>query len=228
VAFTNANFYSSSSTQSYSCTTADGNYQGFTVNCASAHGADLTDADFSSAYLAGLDLSEAKGAGVRFSDATLVGANLGAIQLSADINGAHSVFTQALLQGSYFVADSSKLSGDVQFTDAFFDFNPNGNSMYILLDGQKHNDFRCSLCDRSDICINPSYGSNFGITGSSDVTCPNGTPGPCGKPRGGLQSPWRSPLDLRSSWYTSDSTFTPASTPSSSCKTAPQPPNQFW
>ncbi len=234
VDFTHANFYSSNPTQNLGCpTTCQGKgckaYSGFTIACATAHDATITQADFSDAYMAGIDLSGAHGTAVTFSATVLVGANLGDLTLGPDPNtGKSSSLVAALLEGTYFTADMSKLTGMVDFSDSYFDFTDGGNGIYILLDGQYHNAFRCALCDRSAICVNPYYGQGFSVPRSPNIVCPNGQnyPNGCGAAKGGADSPWRSPTNLQNAWYQSNSTFTPASNPSATCQS--HPPNQFW
>ena len=79
VDFSYANFYGTNPAGQGPCgTTGTGNYQGFTQGCAAAHGATLSDTNFSDAYLFGVDFTDAEIRGVNFSRAILIGANLGA------------------------------------------------------------------------------------------------------------------------------------------------------
>ena len=97
----------------------------------------MTGANFSSAYLFGVDFTGATTTinGTQFGSAILTGASFAGAQFQVK-GGAAPDFTKALLQGAIF--DSTANLVNTSFLNAFVDFgaatNPNqGNILYLLL-----------------------------------------------------------------------------------------------
>jgi len=202
--FTSSNFYG---TNPGKCNTApspsqcDGpssdGHEGFTCGCSAAYAAKMTGTIFTDAYLYGVDFSEAEGYGVEFSGAILVGSRFTGATLS-NTSGKPSLLQRAFLQGATL---DDALDDSPDLNEAFVDFRPGGNNMYILLDGTHHNQFTCSDCTPatgSDVCVYINYESPTKVPepqSSPTLTCPDGFVGDCGAadPTGGNPH-WKSPI----------------------------------
>ena len=193
------------------------NYEGFACGCASAHGATMRQANFSGTYLYGVDLTAAQIQGVNFAQAVLTGANLNGASISTDPqSGARSTFTRAFLQGTSL--GGAQIKDQPNLSDAFVDFSPHGNNIYILLDGANHNDFACGNCSpptRSPVCVLVNYLGPT-LVPSVPLVCPSGFPGNCGPATAdGSNKAWQSritdlaapPSGVPPAWYEEDSTY---------------------
>jgi uncharacterized protein YjbI with pentapeptide repeats len=248
VDFSYSNFYGDYATAVGACKTALSrdrcneqparNYQGFTCGCAAAHGATMTETKFDSAYLFGVDFTEAKGEAADFGEAVLAGANFSGASFSSNPQGVVASFFRAYLQGANLegaeLGDSPNLSG------AFVDFRPGGNNIYIFLDGINHNQFTCANCTPptgTNVCVLLNYPRPTTVPYNTTLTCPNGDKAVCGPddPNGYNQF-WKSPLDIGNpptgippAWYEDDATYTKAANPNSVCKNAgPDSAILFW
>ena len=225
VDFTNANFYGDlSANASGGCAIV----AGFTSGCASAQGATLVGTIFSGAYLYGVDFAGATIAGAEFSAAVLIGANFSGATLKLDANGKTTSFRGAYLQGSNLDA-AQTLQADL--SQAFFDFNPDGNLIRVLLDGRLHNSFACGNggCappTRTDVCVLVAYPATTVPAGSAQINCPDGAtaaPLGCGAP-GAANRRWMSPWDIGAppqqppAWYRNAATYTPATPDADACR----------
>jgi uncharacterized protein YjbI with pentapeptide repeats len=225
--FSWANFYGDNAPAVLGCSTASPNYQGFTRGCAAAHAATMTGTIFDGAYLYGVDFTNAEGVAVSFEQAVLVGANLSAAKFSPNPDtGARTSLARAFLQGANF--DGATLT-DVDLGDAFVDFRPHGNGIYVLLNGQNHNVFAACptavdpndpkpLCGQ-DVCVAIGYSAPTAVPETTGVTCPDGVSTSCGSADpAGRSSAWKStipsiespPPGVPPAWYDQDATYTKA------------------
>ncbi len=229
VNFTYANFYGTIPVGEKTCQTTQDNYQGFTKECASAHGAILTDTNFANAYLFGVDFTGGEMRGVNFTGAILAAANLAADLSTSTDSGSRTTLFRAYLQGANL--GPAVISDPVSGFEAFVDFRTGGNIMYVYLSGANHNQFACKdACNPpsgADVCAETYYyPTGTTVPGnSSQLTCPDNSAGPCGAadPLGG-NSHWRSPLlakpfpaGLPPFWYAEAPTYPPTS-PETLCK----------
>lgn len=172
VTFADTNFYGESDSL---CAPAN---CGFTSGCATAAGASLNSADFSNAYLSGVDLSGSDPRGAVFSNAILTGVHFDRANLARDpSSNARTDFSGAFIGGTSF-ADATATGST--FTNAYVDFSDTGNCMLFRLAGGHTNftgywneagDSPCVLFAYSNATVPP-------LTDSENV-CPNGGPGPC-------------------------------------------------
>lgn len=220
--FKYASFYSSfaGGTPSFPCKTDD---------CATASGADLTDANFSNAFLFGVDFTGSKTSinGTQFGSAILVGASFNNAKFSAN-GGVPPEFTSAMLSGTQFGA-TANLAG-ATMTGAFVDFgastNQNvGNVLYVVLsaDYTRFRDWEGS----EKPCVQLPYAKFSSLPAAAPLTCPNGLSMACGTGRpgppprgnpnwyGGIQIGTNTPVP---GWYAADATYdtAPVSAPCSS------------
>ena len=218
-----ANFYGDvPANNANGCATTGSNHTGFTVGCASAHGANMSETRFGGAYLYGVDFTNASIAGVDFSDAVLVGANFAGalISPSAD-SGAVTDFLRAFLQGTNL--DQAITLSHADLTDAFVDFRSGGNIISINLNGANHNSFACSTPSTcvppsgQDVCVWVRYPTTTVPAGNTTMTCPDTSGGGCGAadPSGGNPH-WNSRLTIGMpppgpppGWYSYAATYTP-------------------
>jgi uncharacterized protein YjbI with pentapeptide repeats len=198
------------------------NYQGFTCDCAAAHGAIVRQTKFSHAYLYGVDFTSALGQGVDFSEAVLTGSNFAGAAISSDPqSGTASTFFRAFLQGSNL--DGAQLKDRPNLSDAFVDFTPGGNNLYIFLDGANHNQFTCPDCEPptgTNVCVLVNYPEPTSVPGGGTaLTCPSGFIGDCGPPDpSGGNANWKSriadlgapPTGVPPAWYEHDATYSKA------------------
>jgi uncharacterized protein YjbI with pentapeptide repeats len=147
---------------------------------------------FDGAYLYGVDFQGATVKSVNFHGAVLVGASFAGASLSSDPNRGQTRFTGAYLQGAR-LGDTAQME-NVSFQDAFLDFNPNGNALFIKLDGTLA-DFHGWKTPGQDVCLQglqTLYGHPTTVPETnSTLTCPNGTTagqGGCG-PTVGTSTP---------------------------------------
>jgi uncharacterized protein YjbI with pentapeptide repeats len=234
VDFSYANFYGTSPAGQSVCKTDGENYQGFTNGCATAHGATMSDTNFSDAYLYGVDFTDAEIRGVNFSRAILIGANLAATLGTNTYSGAGTSLLRSFLQGANL--GPATLSNPVGTSGAFVDFNSSGNIVNVYLSGINHNVFASATGD--DICVQTYYllPSTVPANSANLTPCPDGTMGPCGSGN------WKSPL-LKSAtptvplfWYAYPADNPPTFLPSwqdptskqpqiQACTSIPVPPN---
>ncbi len=250
VDFTYSNFYGEDPAGTSVCKTAatraqcrqnpSKNYEGFTCDCATAHGATMTQTKFSRGYLYGVDFTAAAGQGVDFREAVLVGSNFSGASITSDPqSGAVASFFRSLLQGANLAG--AQFKDRPNLSDAFVDFTPGGNNVYIFLDGANHNQFNCPDCSPptgSNVCVFVNYPVPTSVPGVP-LTCPSGFIGDCGAadPRGGNLN-WKSriadigmpPNGVPPAWYEHDSTYTkPPLNPSVICNgQGPDSAIIFW
>lgn len=231
VDFTYSNFYGHDPAGTGVCKTAPSrdkcresstNYEGFTCDCAAAHGAIVTQTKFSRAYLYGVDFTAAAGQGVDFREAVLTGSNFAGASISSDPkSGTASTFFRAFLQGANL--DGAQLKDRPNLADAFVDFTPGGNNIYIFLDGANHNEFPCADCEPpmgSNVCVLVNYPEPTKVPEENVAfTCPNGFIGDCGAADPSGENPkWKSriadlgapPAGVPPAWYEHDATYSKA------------------
>ena len=232
VDFTYSNIYGDNPAAASICKTAlsrnqcsqsgSANYEGFTCGCASAHGALLTKTSFAQAYLYGLDLTAAQAQGLNMQGAVLTGGNLNGAAIATDpLSGAASTFFRAFLQGT--ALEGAQINNQPTFEDAFVDFSPFGNTVYIFLDAANHNEFKCNGCSPptgTNVCVVVNYPTPTRVpNGGPQLTCPNRFLGDCGPATpNGSNTNWKSgitnlaapPNGVPSAWYETNSTYIPA------------------
>ena len=235
VDFTYANLYSSRATADVGCKV---NGDGFTVDCASVNGAQMDGTSFDGAYLFGLDLTDVTATGVSFKGAMLAGADFsGSTFSTSTLTGKNTSFLRAYLQGANLRAAQLQCSGINCFdlTDAFVDFMPRGNGLYVQLSGVNHNNFAgCPttpgsgkpVC-RQDVCLKVSWQHPTTLPVETNTfTCPDHSVGPCGRPLAdGSNRQWGSQLDINNpgadagppGWYGMDASYSKASPPQVVC-----------
>ena len=240
VDFTYSNFYGEDPAQTGGCKIAPSrkqcdqpaseNHQGFTCNCASAHGAIMTETKFDNAYLYGVDFTNSRGQAVDFHQAVLTGSNFSGAELSSNAQGVAASLSRAFLQGANL--EGALLNDTPNLTDAFLDFSVGGNNIYIFLDGVNHNQFTCPNCkpaSGSDVCVVVNYPRGSNVPSSAILTCPDGRVADCGPDNPTGRNPsWKSRLNIESppsgvppAWYENDATYTTKPVnPGSICKGA--------
>ncbi|WHZ23878.1 MAG: hypothetical protein OJF47_002990 [Nitrospira sp.] len=189
---------------------------GFTCGCATASGADLTGADFSNAYLFGVDFTGKTTTinGTQFGSAILTGASFAGAQFQVS-GGAAPDFTKALLQGAIF--DSTANLVNTRLLNAFVDFgaatNPNqGNILYLLLSAD-YTGFR-GWSGASTPCVQTAYANFTAVPPHVSMTCPNGNSMVCGagQPAPDPNKNWASGDSMAGNtpvpgWYDADATY---------------------
>lgn len=221
--FTNASFYGTIAVGTGTC--AVNANTGFTNNCATADHAVLNNTQFGGAYLFGVDFTSAQIQGVQFANTVLTGANFNKAKVSLDSTiGTNSGFAAAFLEGTN-LASTASLQG-VSLANAFVDFSPTGNTMYLPLSGT-HTNFPGYWGPPGEpVCAEMSYpGPSLVPTNNSTITCPDGhtyppspsNPGGCGPATSSAPPPlnqnWKSPVDITQfASYQFDATFTKAPT----------------
>jgi uncharacterized protein YjbI with pentapeptide repeats len=207
--FTNASFYGTTAAGSGNCTVEK---SGFTNKCATAARAVMNNTQFAGAYLFGVDFTGAKIQGVQFANAVLVGTNFAGALVSADDKiGTNSGFSGAFLQGAHL---PQALAG-ITLADAFVDFSPQGNTLYLQLSGQ-HTIFPGYWGSRGrSVCAQATYFSATSVPAAdSTLTCPDGDtyPNACGPAKtDGSNTRWESPVDItEQASYQFDATYTKA------------------
>ncbi len=256
VDFTYSNFYGDHPTSTGICKTApslsqceksdsadgasnSGTYERFACGCASAHGARITKTNFKGAYLYGVDFTEALIQGGDFHEAVLTGANLNGATIRSDTLGNPTTFFRAFLQGTNL--EGAHIVNQITLASAFVDFRPDGNNLFILLDGENHNEFVCPDCappTKSNVCVLVNYPNPTRVPASgAQFACPDHhSYGDCGPANPDGSNPkWKSDItDLASpptgvppTWYETDSTYIKApANPRSVCNGGA--PVIFW
>lgn len=241
VSFRNASFYGSfaGAAPSFPCQVTAGarNRVGtFTNGCATASGADLSDTDFTGAYLYGVDFSGSgtTAYGTHFKAAILVGASFEGTSFAS--NGAVAPdFSGALLQGTTFSANARLLRATL--TNAFLDFGAATNSFAFnvvnLLLGPEYTRFRGGS-GKASTCVQALYGAFSVVPSNVSMTCPNGASAVCGagRPAPNPNPAWAAAAKLSSNapvpgWYGMDSTYEPANPAGESCGNG-TPPDPGW
>jgi uncharacterized protein YjbI with pentapeptide repeats len=213
--FSHANFYSS----------ARGSCGGARAgrSCSSARGATMTETNFANAYLYGVDFSQSTIAGANFSGAVLTGASFANASIGNSGNGTRTSFGQAHLEGTD-LGDAALLK-DANLADAWFDFNPNGNLLYLSLDGShaRHAcpSSGCPVARGAEVCVAMPYdGAKKAPQSEPSLICPSGLslPSGCGPARRDGGNPaWKSGQAIAAAWYASDATYTKASPDAAVC-----------
>ena len=222
--FANANIYGSyvpiSGEPSFPCETSpDAGTQckqtprtGFTCSCATLVGATMSRTNFSGAFLYGVDFrgSKTELENVDFTNAILVAADFDSASFQAP------TFVGAFLQGANFTAVSLD---DASFLNAYLDFEPNGNTMQVLLGGE-NTGFRGWEDPNQPVCVNMDYTKFVTQVPSttSNTVCPDGNQyaGGCGltHPRPNGNPAWKSPIAIDEAttpgYYSNDATYTNA------------------
>jgi len=191
-----------------------------TPTCATLSRADLTNTDFTDAFLFGVDFTRATMKATTFIHAVVAGANFADVNSNDNTStGLGNNFNRGFLQGANFLA-ARNLTG-TDFANAFMDFRPGGNTMYVKLDGN-HTMFPGWPTPSQPVCALVYYANPTTVpTDNATFTCPDGTqafdnsPSGCGPipTDGSMPSHWKSPDDIAttspSGAYAQDSTFTP-------------------
>jgi uncharacterized protein YjbI with pentapeptide repeats len=189
---------------------------GFTCDCATASGADLTGSNFSNAYLFGVDFTGSTTTinGTQFGSAVLTGASFAGAKFQVS-GGAAPDFTKALLQGALF--DSNANLVNTSLLNAFVDFgaatNPNpGNILYLLLTAD-YTRFH-GWSGAGTPCVQTAYGSFTAVPPNVSMTCPNGSSTVCGagKPAPDPNANWAGGITMATNqpvagWYLADATY---------------------
>lgn len=186
------------------------------TNCATASGADLTGANFSNAYLFGVDFTGGTTTinGTQFGSAILTGASFAGAQFQVK-GGAAPDFTKALLQGAIF--DSNADLVNTSLLNAFVDFgaatNPNqGNILYLLLSAD-YTGFK-GWSGQSTPCVQAAYGVFSAVPPTVAMTCPDGNSTVCGvgKSAPNANANWKGGIAMAGNqpvpgWYLADATY---------------------
>jgi hypothetical protein len=191
----------------------------------------MTGTALGGAYLYGVDLRNASIAGADFTDAVLTGANFAAATIGTDVTtGAVTKFNRAYLQGTNL--DQAQTLAQADLSEAFFDFRPSGNIIFIGLAGGDHNQFACptpETCTPSPgnaVCAAVRYSPTTVPTANTTITCPDkgpAAPSGCGE-TSAATSRWNGGLTIGvpppgtpPGWYADDATYTPRAPTSSIC-----------
>jgi uncharacterized protein YjbI with pentapeptide repeats len=220
--FSGANFYS---TLPGECPTSGKGNSGATRNCASAHGATMTDTAFTNAYLYGVDFGAALINGAHFDNAVLVAANFSAAAIDLDLDKSRTSFAGAWLQGTNLDLAASLRSADL--SNVYFDFPKRGNELYLMLPGAIHNRHACGAggckpASQADVCVWLSYGASTVPANNGSIVCPDGYPAGagCGRAQGDGGNPrWKNNPAAGSlpAWYGNAASYAPAAAPASVC-----------
>lgn len=238
VDFSFVNLYGSNAAADSPCKVDN---KGFTVGCASVHGAQMTGTTFDGAYLYGLDLTDVSATGASFKGSILAGADFsGARIVTNPATGTNTSFLRAYLQGANLKSARLQCSSAncYDLTDAFVDFVPSGSNLYVQLSGTNHNNFagcpttldpvsKKPVC-RQDVCVFVNFGNATAVpANTASFTCPNHQLGPCGRATpDGSNGLWASQLDLGNpgddsgvppGWYDSTASYSKASKPEAVC-----------
>jgi hypothetical protein len=164
---TTASFYGSIALGPSTCTFGNG-------NCATAAGATMNNTQFSQAYLFGVDFTDTTVQGVQFGGAVLIAANFTGATLSVDTKvGTNSGFQNAFLQGTQL---GSATLTDTSFTNAYVDFTPGGNDMFLEL-SDVYASFPGWHAPGRPICAFVIYAAPTTVpTTNTTLTCANGYP----------------------------------------------------
>ncbi|MFS8083751.1 MAG: pentapeptide repeat-containing protein [Ginsengibacter sp.] len=214
---------------------ADLTATGATCSCASASGANLTDADFSNAFVYGVDFTGSTVLnGTQFNNAILVASNFTGVKFSVDPaqGGKAPLFNGAWLQGvSATGMLNSGLSGAlVDFGRYDEDSNSvlTSNKLRVQL-SPEFTKFRNWRGASATPCIKLEYGNATALPSNvGSMTCPNGQSYPdvpvgCGvlQPKGvglPLNPNWYGGAASElAGWYESDSTYEAKTTGTAVC-----------
>lgn len=218
---------------------------GATCSCASASGADLTDTDFSNAFLYGVDFSTRATVvnATRFDGAILVSANFADASFMIDPThgGKAPSFNGAWLQGV-----TAPGLGKASLSGAFVDFGVTtngigrtGNALHVVL-AADYTRFRNWNGASATPCVRLRYDRASALpVDVGTMTCPNGLNYPgrgCGAlaPKSDAGAPpnpaWnggaRLAVNQPPGWYQLDSTYEPATSGAAVC--ANQPEDRSW
>lgn len=195
--------------------------------CASAAGADLTQTDFGSAYLVGVDFGGAETLinGTNFSSAILIAANFSGATFQPR-NGTETSFTAAMLQGTQF--DEQANLNNASLENAFVDFGAASNSflgnVVFLKLSAAYTGFAGGP-GAAGACVMAQYNLFSTPPTQTPLTCPDGSFGACGDstPAPTSNPKWASLIRLANNasvpgWYLADSTYDRASP--AGCNTA--------
>ena len=220
--FSNANFYSTNPGQ---CDTGGVNNSGFTKGCASANGATMTGTLFTNAYLYGVDFGASTITGANFEGAVLVGAYFSAASVGTSSNNVPTSFNGAWLQGTNLDRAASLQGADL--SNAYVDFRPRGNQLYLTLPGRTYNRHACGAdgctpASQADVCVWMGYGETTVPANNNSIACPDGfrADGGCGRAQADGSNPhWNSSqaMGALQAGYAEAATYTPAAAPASLC-----------
>lgn len=231
-----ANFYSA---HPGPCSTSELNHGGTTMQCASAYKAQMTDTNFSKAYLYGVDFSGAQIRGGLFDNAVLTAASFAGASIDANSDGVRTRFANARLEGTDLAGAALLEYADL--SNAYLDFSSQGNLLYLNLAASLHNSFACppqgcTPPTASDVCVLLQYFPTP-VPLSKTIICPDGTaagaggePG-CGPAKAdGSNLRWKSSVTQNDSaaWYARAATYTPAAVPASFCNGHPERARVDW
>ena len=217
---------------------------GGTCSCASASGANLTDADFSNAFVYGVDFSTPATIvnATKFDGAILVSANFSeaSFQIDPSNGGKAPTFNGAWLQG----VNASGLRQSA-LTGAFVDFGVvndgvarTGNALHLQLSGD-YTRFKNWNGASATPCIRLRYDNASVLPGNvGNMTCPNGRSYPgvgCGvrQPKDAstpLNPAWNGGSLAQAQppgWYQVDSTYETATSGAAVCNGAAVDPAWF-
>lgn len=217
---------------------------GGTCSCASASGANLTDTDFSNAFVYGVDFSTQATVvnATRFDGAILVSANFSQamFQIDPTQGGKAPSFNGAWLQGT-----NAPGLGKAALAGAFVDFGVinngvprTGNALELLLSAN-YTRFRNWNGASATPCVRLRYDKPSVLPGNvGTMTCPNGLSYPgagCGarQPKGASPPPnpaWYGGSVAQAQppgWYQLASTYEAGSSGTAMCRGAPIDPAWF-
>lgn len=252
--FDGASFYGSfgGATPSFPCQTnvkaCSGSSTGATCSCASAVGTDLTNTDFSNAFLYGVDFGDTSTVinGTKFTGAVLVAANFAGANFKVANGGVPPDFSNAMLMGTNLGSKSALTN--TSLAGAYVDFgaatNPSTGNLVQLLLPAKYTRFRGYWnAHASAVCVQVAYGSSADAANSNatppgftiaptsipSMTCPNGLHGLAGCGAGDkTNSNWNNGLPLSGATppgsYFFDSTYE-AANQTGSCNAGTVDPN---
>jgi len=236
VDFSGANFYSD---YPGLCATTGPNHGGTTMQCASAYKAQMTDTNFSNAYLYGADFSGAQIRGALFDSAVLTAATFAGASIDANSDGVRTRFANARLEGTDLAGAALLEYADL--SNAYLDFNAQGNLLYLNLAAALHNSFTCppqgcAPPTASDVCVVLAY-LPAPAPLSRTIICPdgaaagaNGEPG-CGPAQADGSNPrWKSRAAQSdpAAWYAGAATYAPAAAPANFCNGHPDRARASW
>jgi uncharacterized protein YjbI with pentapeptide repeats len=220
--FSGANFYG---TYAGKCNTGAAGHNGVTDHCASAYGATMTGTVFTNAYLYGVDFGAATITGANFDGAVLVAADFSAATIGTSSNNARTTFYGAWLQGTNL--DRTASLRDADLGNAYLDFRPRGNQLYLSLPGRTYNRHACGAAGctparLADVCVWLSYPETTVPASNGSIVCPDGFPAAsgCGRAQADGGNPrWNSgqPMNSPQAWYALAASYAPAAAPASVC-----------
>jgi uncharacterized protein YjbI with pentapeptide repeats len=220
--FSSANFYG---TYAGKCSTRAPGHNGATISCASAYGATMTGTLFTNAYLYGVDFGASAITGANFDGAVLVAADFSAASIGTSSNNVRTTFAGAWLQGSNL--DRAASLRDADLSNAYLDFRPRGNQLYLTLPGPTYNRHACGAsgclpASQADVCVWLSYPETTVPASNNSIVCPDGFPAAsgCGRAQANGGNPrWNSnqPTTVPQGWYALAASYAPAAAPASIC-----------